>query len=245
MRYKVQISYYGSAYCGWQNQPNGVSIQEILENCLSIKLQKDITITGCCRTDSGVHAIKSYFHFDAESELPDDFIYAMNHLLPVDISINEVDRVNDDFHARFDATSRAYVYKIHCKKNPFKHNNSFYFPRIKAIDQAILDETAQIIRSGTQFGAFCKTMSDAKTMECQIKEAFWLLDYDQDMFEFHISSNRFLRGMVRLIVGACLQVGLGKMNKSDLLEAVSVQKLLSKPWSVPPEGLYLKDIFYP
>lgn len=245
MRYRVQISYNGSSYCGWQNQPNGVSVQEVLENRLSVKLQKEIQITGCCRTDAGVHAIKSYFHFDLDKGLPDDFIYAMNHLLPADISINEAIKVNDDFHARFDARSRSYVYKIHSLKNPFKNNNSFYFPRINAIEPAILDNSATIIRSGTHFDAFCKTMSDTKTMECQIIDACWLIDPEHDSFEFHISANRFLRGMVRLIVGACLQVGLGKIEITELGDAMSKQKPLSKPWSVPATGLYLKDIDYP
>jgi len=245
MRYRVQISYDGTSYCGWQNQPNGISIQQILENRLGIKLQKEISITGCCRTDSGVHALQSYFHFDFDGELPNDFIHALNYFLPFDISVNEIVEVNADFHARFDATARAYVYKIHSIKNPFKHNKSFYFPQIKNIDPSVLEEAAMIIREGTEFGPFCKTTSDAKTMYCQIMEACWLFDRDHDSYEFHISANRFLRGMVRLIAGASLQVGLGKMNMVELREALVNQQPLSKPWAVPAEGLYLKSILYP
>ncbi len=245
MRYLVEISYDGSNYCGWQNQPNGLSIQETIENRLSVKLQEDIRITGCCRTDSGVHALKSYFHFDLDKEIPLDFNYAMNHLLPPDISVNGKTPVDDTFHARFDATERAYIYKIHSRKNPFKVKRSFFMPQIRNIDPGILEKAAEIISQNREFGPFCKTMSDAKTMFCEIKEAHWQFDPLNDTYEFHISSNRFLRGMVRLIVGACLQIGMGKMDLEELKLSFSKQQALSKPWSVGAEGLYLKHIKYP
>lgn len=245
MRYRVQISYIGTNFCGWQNQPNGVSVQEILENRLSIKLQEEIQITGCCRTDAGVHALKSYFHFDCEHELPVDFMYAMNLLLPFDIALKEVVGVKSEFHARFDALERSYIYKLHGRKDPFKQGKSFYFPLIRDVDQKVLEETALIFKENREFEPFCKSMSDVKTKVCEMNDVFWYFDPVNDEYEFHIRANRFLRGMVRLIVGASLQFGLGKMHVQELKESFTSQRPLSKPWSVPAEGLYLRDIKYP
>ncbi|HAY71173.1 MAG TPA: tRNA pseudouridine(38-40) synthase TruA [Saprospirales bacterium] len=244
MRYRAQISYVGTNFCGWQNQPNGVSVQEILENRLSIKLQQEIQITGCCRTDAGVHALKSYFHFDYEHELPIDFLYSMNHLLPFDIALRDAVLVNSDFHARFDAMERSYIYKLHGRKDPFKQNRSFYFPQIRDVDKKVLEEAALIFKENREFEPFCKTMSDVKTKVCELNDIYWHFDLVNDEYEFHISANRFLRGMVRLIVGASLQFGLGKMHIQELRESFRTQCPLSKPWSVPAEGLYLKEIKY-
>ena len=244
MRYALNISYDGKGLSGWQRQENALSVQQILEDKMALKLRVPIQLTGCGRTDAGVHAEGYVAHFDFEGALPSDFLYALNLLLPVQISLNRVEPVRPDFHARFDAISRKYTYHIHSRKNPFLSPFSFYFPAIQQADYAVMQEVAKGLMHYDAFFPFCKSGSDAKTMQCRITESFWVFDPESGTFRFEIRSDRFLRGMVRLIVGTCLLTGLGKMTSEEVHLALEKQQPLPRPWSVPPDGLFLSDIQY-
>lgn len=245
MRFKVRMNYDGSTFAGWQRQLNATTVQELVEDSISTKLQVKTDILGCGRTDAGVHALDFVFHFDYDGDLPGDFLFSVNQMLPWSISIHKVVPVPGTFHARFDAVSRSYVYKIHTQKDPFRYNYSYYFPLIRQSERGIMQKAAELLLSFSQFSPFCKAHSDVKTMKCELKESRWVFDDESDNFEFHISSDRFLRGMVRLIVGATLQVGLGKMKFIDLENALRQQTDLPKPWSVPAKGLALTRVVYP
>ena len=244
MRFALGLAYKGTAYSGWQKQNNAPTVQEEVEKALSIRLGTDIAVTGCCRTDAGVHAADYVLHFDYEQSFDDSFLYNINNILPKDIAVKKIYVVKDDFHARFDATSRSYVYKIHSRKNPFREGLSFYFPAIEKADMELIQHTAGIIAGYNEFFPFCKAHTDVKTMKCDIRESFWKFDKDKGEYRFHITSDRFLRGMVRLIVGALLNIGLGKMDVDELKDAMQKQRRMKLNWSVPAHGLYLNKIDY-
>lgn len=244
MRFALRLAYKGTAYSGWQKQNNASTVQEEVERALSLRLGTGIGVTGCCRTDAGVHAADYVLHFDYEKSLDDSFLYNINNILPKDIAVKKIYDVEDDFHARFDAVSRSYVYKIHSKKDPFKEGLSFYFPAIEKADLELMQKATEIIAGYDEFFPFCKTHTDVKTMKCDIRKSFWIFDKNKDEYSFHITADRFLRGMVRLIVGAVLNTGLGKMDIEELKDAMQKQRRLKLNWSVPAHGLYLNKIDY-
>ena len=243
MRYFVELAYNGSKYFGWQKQPEQVSVQSTLENAFSTILGQAISVTGCGRTDTGVHAQQYFMHFDFEGEFPKTFVKRINKFLPPDIVIREIQQVAATAHARFDATSRAYSYYINLAKDPFRQKTSYFYPFAETTDPILLKEAAQLLLNYDSFFPFCKTGHDAHTMICHLSQSEWELKPEQ--WIFHISANRFLRGMVRLIVGMCLNVGMGKIPIEEVRSALENQKRLAKSWSVPPEGLFLRDIQYP
>jgi len=244
MRWRIDLSYLGTNYNGWQKQTGDRTVQETLEEAFSMVLRQSIQITGCGRTDTGVHARKYTAHCDVrgESEIS-KILYQINSVLPYDIAVHSIQIVNDDFHSRFYAIEREYKYYIHLDKNPFLQNLSYYFNLNATLNKESMIASSGILLQHDEFLPFCKTGSDAQHYKCQLTKSEW--SFDEGQIVFSISANRFLRGMVRLIVGACLNIGLGKITVEELEKSLREQKPLPLQWSVPPEGLYLENVVYP
>lgn len=245
MRYFIELSYLGTGFSGWQKQPQAPSIQAELERVFSLLLRQPVEVVGCGRTDAGVHARYYVAHLDVEEALPDNFLHRANRFLPAGIAVHSAQIVPQDAHARFSALERGYAYYVHCEKDPFKQGLSYYFPFCSRLAFAKLQEAAQLIVQYENFYPFCKSKSDARHMRCELQYIAWERTADQRQLVFSIGANRFLRGMVRLMVGACLQVGLGKISLAELQRALDEQTRLSQAWSVPAEGLYLTEVKYP
>lgn len=245
MRYFAELAYNGTAYFGWQRQPQQNSVQQEIETALSTILNTPIVVVGCGRTDTGVHAKQYFLHFDVQQELPQRFVGRVNKFLPKDIAIFRFIPVSDEAHARFDALHRAYEYQVDFRKNPFGQQTAYQFPFYAHLDVEKMQAATQLLLNYNEFAPFCKTGHDAKTMKCDLKRAEWILDETDYKMTFHIAANRFLRGMVRLIVGMSLRVGLGKIEIEAVRTAMEQQALLKGSWSAPAQGLYLKDIRYP
>lgn len=243
MRYALELAYRGTGLAGWQRQPNALSVEELVDTALSTILGERIKIVGCGRTDAGVHASHYVAHFDYAGELPPAFRRRYDRFVDERVAILGVYRVRDGFHARFDATARAYVYRIATYKDPFRPDTVTSLPQLKDVDQDRMRAAAALLLDYTAFAPFCKTNSDAFTMNCTLTRAEWI--FNGPDWEFHVGANRFLRGMVRLIVGMCLRVGEGKLELAEVRRALEEQRGLGKPWSAPGEGLYLSNITYP
>ncbi|MBK7406807.1 MAG: tRNA pseudouridine(38-40) synthase TruA [Saprospirales bacterium] len=245
MRYFAEIAYRGTRYLGWQKQPEqGPTVQGTIENHLSTILGADIELVGCGRTDTGVHAREYVLHFDYDGAFPEGFLPRLNKFLPDDIAFRKLYPVHAEAHARFDAVERSYEYIIDLSKNPFATDLAYFFPFGARLDINLLQEAARLLLQYESFYPFCKSHTDAHTMRCDLKQAEWRHDTDADRLHFFITSNRFLRGMVRLLVGMCLNVGMGQVALDDVRKALDTQTRLEKSWSVPPEGLYLMGIRY-
>jgi tRNA pseudouridine38-40 synthase len=243
MRYFLELAYNGTRFCGWQRQPNAPSVQERIEDVFSTILRQPIEILGCGRTDTGVHASYYVAHFDYEKPFPNHFLDRVNKMLGQDIALKRLKSVAPEAHARFDASLRSYEYHITAVKNPFTTETEWHFAMYNKLDFHKMQEAADILRGYQNFAPFCKTHSDAKTMQCDISRAEWIFTDNKAIF--HISANRFLRGMVRLMVGACINIGLGQMCLDDLKQALEEQTPLKKSTSVPPTGLFLTEVKYP
>ena len=244
-RYFAELSYLGLRYNGWQRQPKAPSVQEDIEKAISTILRKKTEVVGCGRTDTGVHAKKYFLHFDHEGEFPEAFLNRLNKFLPLDIAFRKVVEVHDGAHARYDAHYRAYEYHIEFRKNPFAKDTALFYPFAGQLDLDHLNRAAEILKNYDEFFPFCKSKSDVKTMVCELHRSEWIFDEQNEKLVFHIAANRFLRGMVRLIVGMCLNVSLGKIKMEEVKIAMDSQTRLSKSYSVPPQGLFLTDIRYP
>ncbi len=244
-RYFIELAYNGTHYFGWQRQPSKISVQETLEGCFSTILGQDIEIVGCGRTDTGVHAKQYFAHFDFEGDFPIAFLRRINKFLPKDIAIFQIFPVAWDAHARFDATERSYEYHLTFRKDPFRQETSYFFAYAEQPDFQKMQKAAQLLLSYELFAPFCKTGHDAKTMICRLQRSEWVFSADGQEAVFHITANRFLRGMVRLIVGMCLQVGLGQSTLEEIKWAMENQTPLKKANSVAPQGLFLTGIRYP
>ncbi len=244
MRYFAEIAYNGKAYVGWQVQPNGMSVQQMINEALSTILNDKIEVVGCGRTDAGVHASRFFLHFDYDGKFPKAFLNRLNKFLPDDIAFYDLFEVGNDAHVRFDAYLRSYEYHMILRKNPYEINTAYYYPYPELPDLDKMNKAAALLLDYSEFKPFCKTNSDAKTMICQLSKAEWM---KQDDFRwiFHISANRFLRGMVRLIVGMCINVGRGKMELDAVKKALDEQSMLHPSYSVPASGLYLTEVKYP
>lgn len=245
MRHFIHLSYLGKNYNGWQIQPNAPSVQAVIEQELSKILRKPIEIIGCGRTDTGVHASEYYAHFDIEDELPTYFLSSLNQLLPNDIAIHRVIAVADDAHTRFDAIKRSYQYHITGKKSPFDTDIATIVYNFDVLNKEKMQEAAAILLEYKEFFPFCKSNHDAKTLRCDLYRSEWEWDLENKKAIYHISANRFLRGMVRLIVGMCLKIGEEKITLEELREALDKQILLKKATSAKPEGLFLTEVKYP
>ena len=240
MRYFIEFSYLGSNYHGWQIQPNAITIQEVLENSMSKILNYKINLIGCGRTDSGVHSKQMFAHFDLESSINNNFLHKINSFLPKDIAINRFFAVNIDSHARFDAKSRTYEYYMSNIKNPFELGKTYYYKN--DLDIIKMNESAKVLLNYTDFKCFSKSKTDVKTFNCKIFEANWVL-LDNSMV-FKITANRFLRNMVRAIVGTLIEVGLGRISIKEFESIIIKRDRTLAGFSVPAHGLYLKKIKY-
>lgn len=241
MRYFIKLAYNGTAYHGWQYQPNAASVQETLNKALSVLLNTTINIMGAGRTDTGVHASQMYAHFDSEKALePVTLIHKLNSYLPKDIAIFDLIPVNDDAHSRFDATKRTYEYHINTVKNPFLEGLSWYYHQ--NLDVALMNEAAKILFNHTDFQCFSKVNTDVNTFDCTIFDAVWKKENDRLIFT--ISANRFLRNMVRSIVGTLVNVGLHKITLTDFENIIKSKNREKAGFSVPAHGLYLTEIEY-
>ncbi|MEZ5032530.1 MAG: tRNA pseudouridine synthase A [Saprospiraceae bacterium] len=245
MRYFLECSYNGTAYSGWQTQPNGTGIQAIIEEHLQTLFREHVEIVGCGRTDAGVHAAGYYTHFDWPSPFPEHFLLRLNKLLPADIAIHGLHPVRQEAHARFDAIQRQYRYQVHLRKDPLIGVQSWYYPFAHQPDLHLLNEAARLLLDYTEFAPFCKTGTDARTRTCRLSESFWISDRTGTQLTYWVTSDRFLRGMIRLIVGMCLRVSEGKLALEDVRKAMDDQTLLEGSWSVPPDGLTLTGVRYP
>lgn len=242
-RYFLQLAYNGAPFHGWQRQPNANSVQQELEDRLSLVLRQPIALTGCGRTDTGVHADDYYAHFDFEGNFPPGFLPRMNKLIDPHISLKTLYHTPNNAHARFDAGQRSYRYEIGFERNPFRLDTLTLYPFAKRVNTELLHQTTQLISQYSAFTPFCKTNSDAQTMNCRIDKAYW--EITDNSWTFHISADRFLRGMIRLIVGCCLRVGEGKISLSEVKRALDTQTPLQGSWSAPAQGLFLTNIVYP
>jgi tRNA pseudouridine38-40 synthase len=243
MRYFLELAYNGTRFCGWQRQPNEPSVQQKIEDVFSLILRQNIEIVGCGRTDTGVHARYYIAHFDFEGIFPPSFLERANKLIGYDIVFHALKPVASEAHARFDAHQRSYEYHINFIKNPFEQEISWFFTMYKLLDSNKMQQAVDLLRGYDDFTPFCKTHSDAQTMKCQISRAEWF--FTENKAVFYITANRFLRGMVRLIVGASINIGLGQMTLEALKKAMDDQTLLPKSYSVPPTGLFLTEVLYP
>jgi len=245
MRYFLTLAYRGTRYAGWQSQPDAPSVQETLEQALATILRHPVAVTGCGRTDTGVHARYYVAHIDTENALPSTFLYSLNSVLPPDIAVYAVAPVQLAAHARFDAFERSYEYRITLRKDPFVAETDWIYPRGRQLDLEKMQATAALFPQYSEFFPFCKTHSGVDSYACMLTRSEWLAEPEEHRLTFHITSNRFLRGMVRLIVGACIQAGNGQFSAEEVRRALESQTPLKKNLSVPPQGLALTAVKYP
>jgi tRNA pseudouridine38-40 synthase len=236
------VAYDGTNYHGWQIQPNGMSVQEALMRALSTFLRKKIEVVGAGRTDAGVHARLMVAHFDFDTELDGEVVTdKLNRLLPPDIAVYGVRRVKPEAHARFDATSRTYKYYIHTRKDPFRRGYSWRI--FQPLDFERMNEAAQTLFDYTDFTSFSKLHTDVKTNNCRIYKAGW--EREGDVWVFTIQADRFLRNMVRAIVGTLLEVGRGKLTVDGFRQVIEAKDRGRAGTSAPGYALYLVDVTYP
>lgn len=242
-RYFFEISYNGTTFYGWQRQPKQISVQEEIENALSkIYSNRPITIVGCGRTDTGVHAKHYFFHVDLDIiESIEQFSFKLNRMLPDSVVIHAIDEVAIDKHARFDAKERTYRYFIHLKKDAFIHDLSWYFPQ--KLDFEKMNDAAKHLLGKQDFTSLSKLHTDVKTNICNVTKAQWVQTSETEWY-FEISADRFLRNMVRATVGTLLDVGLGKIQSEDFLKILEAKDRGAASTSVPAHGLFLWEITY-
>ena len=243
MRYFLIISYCGTKYHGWQRQPNCLSIQQTIEDAISIILKEKISLVSAGRTDTGVHAINMYAHFDANINeiIESKLVKLLNSFLDYSISIKKIMKVIDNAHARFDAISRTYKYKISFFKDPFKHERCFELK--KDINFKKIKKASEILLVHKDFKSFSKTRSDVTNYLCDISRVDWT--FDDNLAEFTITANRFLRNMVRAIVGTLIEVGNNKISIEDFNKIIIQRDREKAGFSVPACGLYLLNVEYP
>ncbi|MCE2935354.1 MAG: tRNA pseudouridine(38-40) synthase TruA [Cyclobacteriaceae bacterium] len=242
MRFFFEISYNGTRYHGWQNQRNAVGVQQLVEEGLSKMFREKVAITGSGRTDTGVHCAQQFFHVDLEKEFqPEKLIQQLNSFLPADIAIGGVRQVKPDAHARYDARERTYEYHLTTRKNPLLVGRAFYC--IKPLDFQIMNQAAELLLGEHDFESFSKVKTDVNHFICDLKSARW--NQKGDLWVFTITANRFLRGMVRAVVGTLLDVGSGKITVNQFKQIVDGRDRQLAGMNVPAEGLYLVSVKYP
>lgn len=253
MRYFLRLAYNGTPFHGWQIQPNAKSVQQTLEEALSVILRTPVSVVGAGRTDTGVNAREMYAHFDITHEISDKrmVLNSLNRLCGRDIAVYDLFEVSGDCHARFSAESRTYKYFITFEKNPFLYPLSWHCP--SALDMEMMNKAAATLLEVSDFTSFAKLHSDAKTNICSVREAFWRpLAYKGDMpsadipgIVFTITADRFLRNMVRAVVGTLVDVGRHKLSIEDFVKIIDTKDRCAAGQSVPPQALYLWSIKYP
>ena len=241
-RYCIEIAFDGTNYHGWQNQPNAISVQEVLEKNISILCQEKMILVGASRTDAGVHIKQTYAHFDYDKELPSYFMRRLNFMLPADIAVNSIRKVSDVFHTRFDAIQRTYHYYINYKKNPFNINKAYLYP-YERVNIDAMNEACAYLQTQKDFEAFCKRQSDNRTTYCRIDFMQWTLENENELV-FCVKADRYLRGMVKGLVGTMLKVGRGIYNIDDLKKIMLTQDKSMVSFAVPGSALYLTEVRY-
>jgi tRNA pseudouridine38-40 synthase len=246
LRYFIKLAYNGTHYHGWQHQPNASSVQETMNKAISTLLNTEIKVMGAGRTDTGVHASEMYAHFDYDKTIDVlNIVHKLNSYLPKDIVIHNIIQVADDAHCRFDAVKRTYEYHINTFKDPFLQQQSYYFHQ--PLDVNLMNEAAQILLKHTNFQCFSKVNTDVNTFDCTIFDAHWTRGLDKQesgKLVFTISANRFLRNMVRAIVGTLINIGLHKISINDFENVIKSKNRDKAGFSVPAHGLYLTKIEY-
>jgi len=238
------ISYNGAEYHGWQRQNNALGVQQVMEDAIGQILNTAVEITGSGRTDKGVHALEQVFHLDIPHVLaPDQVKYSLNGVLPADIVVNDIRKVRDNAHARYDAIRREYEYRVHFVKSPFNRGFSSFQPVIPDIEK--MNHAANLLKGEHDFTSFSKVKTDVKHFICQVDKAEWRCSDDGKSATFLISANRFLRGMVRAVTGTLLLIGQGKLSADELVKIIDAKNRSLAGESVPPYGLYLWSIIYP
>lgn len=241
MRYFIELSYKGTNYHGWQIQPDASSVQEEITKALATILQEKILLVGAGRTDAGVHASQMFAHVDTVKKLSNNYVHKLNAILPNDIVIKSIKEVSDDTHARFDAVSRTYEYKIILGRDPFLLETTWQLHQ-KNLQIEKMNEAANLLFKYEDFESFSKVKTDVNTFNCTIMKAVWTLE-DKHLI-FHIKANRFLRNMVRAVVGTLLEVGLGKKTVEDFRKIIESKKRSEAGLSVPAKGLFLTEVCY-
>lgn len=241
MRYFIEFSYNGTNYHGWQKQPNANTVQEEMEKCISVLLQEEIELMGAGRTDSGVHATQMFAHFDSDTIIdPEKIVSKLNSFLPSDISIVRIFSVKEDIHARFTAIGRTYKYYVSTEKNIFNPNTYLFF---KKLDVDKMNEACKYLMGEQDFTSFSKLHTDTFTNNCDITKAIW--EQEGVNFVFTISANRFLRNMVRSVVGTLLDVGYGRIEVEEIKIIIEKKDRCSAGTSVPAKALFLTQVKYP
>lgn len=243
-RYFIEVSYKGTNYGGFQIQQNSNTIQAEIEKVLKTFFRYDISLTGSSRTDAGVHALQNFFHFDSDTmpEPPvlNKAVYNLNAMLPPDIVIKSIRKVADDMHCRFDAVQREYQYFVYQQKDPFSDFRAYYYPY--KLDINLLQQAAASILEFEDFSAFCKRNTQVKTFICNIAESVW--EQQAKSFVYTVKANRFLRGMVRGLVGTMLKVGTGKLSLQQFTAIIESRSAVKTDFAVPPHGLFLVEVKY-
>lgn len=241
-RYFIHISYNGTNYCGWQTQPNGITVQEVLDSKLTVLLRTPITTVGAGRTDTGVHATQLYAHFDSPTVIDiTKTVYSINKILPFDIAVHNILPVHPTAHARFDAIERTYHYFVHTTKNPFLQQ--FSALQNHELNMEAMNQAAASLLNHTDFTSFSKVNTSVKTNNCTVTKAAWTVHNNQ--LQFTITANRFLRNMVRAIVGTLIDVGKGKIGVGEFEQIIIAQNRAAASESAPAKGLYLVEVKYP
>jgi len=240
-RYFLEVSYKGTNYSGFQTQKNANSIQAEVEKAFLVLQKQDIVLTGSSRTDTGVHALQNFFHFDFENELHPQFIYKVNAILPADIVVKKVFPVPADAHCRFDALSREYKYFIYRHKDPFLKDRAFYFPY--KLDIKKLQDAAEIVKDYHDFTSFSKRNTQVKSFICEVQESEWY--FDNGSLIYKVRANRFLRGMVRALTATMLRIGRGIINVDEFRHIIESRNCMLASFAVPPHGLFLTSVEMP
>jgi tRNA pseudouridine38-40 synthase len=240
-RYFLELCYDGASFGGFQIQNNVDTIQGAVQAALKTLYREDIELTGASRTDAGVHALQNFFHFDTDTAITQKQVYNLNAILPNTIVIKAIYEVPATAHCRFDATTRSYIYKLHTQKDPFLEGRSWYYPF--PIDFNLLNQATQTLLNFTHYESFSKKNTSVNTFECSVSKALWQVE-GANMY-FYIDSNRFLRGMIRGLVGTLLQVGRGQITVEEWMDIVASNNEQRVDFSTPAYGLYLSAIQYP
>jgi tRNA pseudouridine38-40 synthase len=246
IRYFLEVAYKGTNYSGFQVQENAITVQSEIERAMEIFFRSKLKLTGSSRTDAGVHSLQNFFHFDVEQIIDLKGIYNINAILPDDIvvkSIRKIDpRAGGEFpHARFDAISRRYKYYILKQKDPFRKETAYYYPYTLDFEQ--LQRAAGVVLENTDFTSFSKRNTQVKTFSCSIMESQWRME--EESLVYHVRANRFLRGMVRALVGTMLQVGRQKISVLQFQDIISAKDCSQADFSAPAQGLFLVAVEYP
>ncbi len=245
MRYFIEFAYNGTRFSGYQIQLNGYTVQECVQNALGVLLKQPTPIVGCGRTDAGVHAKQYFAHFDSEQELGEKMVYHLNAILGKEVVIYNLHKVPPTAHARFDASSRSYEYYVDVVYNPLRQESAYFCTYSQQLNIDLMQAAAKLLLDFQDFNTFCKTKSSAKTTLCDLRVSEWHYDAKEQQLVYRVTANRFLRGMIRLIVGMCLNVGKGRIELETIRQALEQKQPLQKALSAPAQGLYLMDIEYP